>query len=162
MRTFGDVLKVPFKDLYEMSSMQTLADQLFYGVRKGRRVIKMARRGNLAPGVLMYKRGMKFAPGPGFAADFGKQTTNPTPTWKPPASRKTVGDTYVVRPERGPPVLCLVETAAVLHLCLRDCRVLRLQVHSDSVLLQGQLVCARFPPCVEVHNTVHASDAESA
>lgn len=92
IRTFGEETKVPHKDLYELTSMQTLADQLFYGIRKGRRVIKMSRRGEMAPGVVMFRRGIKFAPGPG-SAEFGQPCTNPSPSWKPPATRKTVGET---------------------------------------------------------------------
>ena len=95
MRSFGEVTKVAFKELYEASSMQVLADQLFYGVRKGRRIIKMARRGDMAPGVMMFKRGMKFAPGPGYSAEFGKACGSPSPQWKPPTERKTIGDTCV-------------------------------------------------------------------
>jgi hypothetical protein len=95
IRSFGETLAVPHQELYELSNMQVLADQLFYGERNGRRVIKMSRRGDMAPGTIIYKIGTRFSPGPEDSAEFGKKSDTPSTSWRPPAKREMVGDRYV-------------------------------------------------------------------
>ena len=92
IKSFGETLHVPHQDLYLIDNMQILADQLFYGVRKGRRVIKMSRRGDMAPGTVLFRRGMRFSPGPEGNSEFGKRADHPPTSWRPNPNRKAVGD----------------------------------------------------------------------
>lgn len=87
---------MPRKALYEASNIQILADQLFYEVRKGRRIIKMSRRGDLSPGTMLFRQGMRFSPGPADSVTYGMHSEAPTPKWRPPAHRDGVGPRYIV------------------------------------------------------------------
>ena len=88
-------MHVPHEELYLLDNMQVLADQLFYGIRKGRRVIKMSRRGDMPPGTVIFRRGMRFSPGPEGNAEFGKNPAKPPTSWRPPLTRKMVGERCV-------------------------------------------------------------------
>lgn len=55
IQTDGEVLEVKKRDLYGPLAMNILADQIFYTVRTGKRHIKLARRGDVAPGRLIFK-----------------------------------------------------------------------------------------------------------
>jgi hypothetical protein len=135
VRTFGEETHVPHESLYQLENMLTLADQLFYGMRRGRRVIKMSRRGDMAPGTVLFRRGMRFSPGPEGNAEFGKASGGKPPTsWRPPATRKVVGDRYV-----GALALARACVCVRVCLCLRCRRALGVVCERSSRLRRSPL-----------------------